>query len=106
MKYETLLDKKESILGAVKKLNKNKKNNEKLNSTHLNLSGPARPIFVSETLTYKTQKLYFLAREFSRLNNYDYCWTSKGMVYLRKSEDAPLIRINAEADLSKLTAKP
>lgn len=97
---------KETLLSAIKIFNKNKNRNEKLNSTHLNIAGLATPIYVSETLTYKTQKLFFLAREFSRLNGYAYCWTSKGIVHLRKSEGHQLVRINTEADFAKLTSNP
>lgn len=94
--------KKDSILQAVKIFNKTKTKGEKLNSEHLRIKGPTRPVYVSETLTPKAQKLFSLAREFARNNQYAYCWTSKGMVYMRKTEGQPLIRLETEADLLKL----
>jgi hypothetical protein len=93
---------KESILSQIKEFNKTKKFDEKLNTSHLNLVEPKRPIFVAETLTLKVQRLFFLARTFARDNEYAYCWTSKGQVYLRKAENLPFTRINRDEDLLKL----
>lgn len=97
--------KKEYILRAVKTFNKSKGINEKLNTNHLNVPGPIKPIFVSETLTAKTQRLFYMTREFARENKYAYCWTSRGQVYLRKNDGQPLLRIECEDDLVKLVEK-
>lgn len=94
---------KENILRAVKDFNKNKQKLEKLSTNHLNISCSIKPVYVSETLTFKTQILYYKAREFARDNSYSYCWTSRGSVYLRKADGQPFVRIQAEADLAKLS---
>lgn len=93
---------KEKLISAVKNYNKNKKTESKLSTVSLNIAGPTRPIYVSELLTFKAQKLFFQAREFAKLKEYNYCWTSKGVVYLRKTENTPLVRIGSEEDLEKL----
>lgn len=93
---------KDDILRGVKSFNKGRPKGEKLNTHHLNISGPPRPVFMSETLTFNTQKLFFMTREFARENQYLYCWTSRGIIYLRKAEGQAFIRINSEADLHKL----
>lgn len=93
---------KENILRAVKNFNKDKTRDEKLNTNHLNISGPIRPVYVSETLTFKAQRLFYMSREFARDNYYSYCWTSRGSVYLRRTEGQPLIRVQSEGDLTKL----
>lgn len=93
---------KENILRAVKDFNKNKSKPEKLSTKHLNISCSVRPVYVSETLTFKTQILYYKTREFAKDNSYSYCWTSRGSIYLRKTDGQPFIRIQAEADLTKL----
>lgn len=93
---------KENILRAIKDFNKNKPKLEKLNTNHLRVSGSVRPVYVSETLTFKTQLLYYKAREFARNNSYSYCWTARGSIYLRKTDGQPFIRIQAETDLAKL----
>lgn len=94
--------KKENLLRAVKTFNKSKGKEQKLNTTHLNVPGPAKPIFVSETLTSKAQRLFYMAREFTRDYGYTYCWTSRGQVYIRKNDGQPLLRIESEADFFKL----
>ncbi|KAL4711985.1 hypothetical protein ACJJTC_003652 [Scirpophaga incertulas] len=75
--------KKESILQAVKTFNKTKNVGERLNSKHL----------------------MFDAREFARENKFKYCWTSRGIVFLRKADKQPPIRIESEKDLTKLSQK-
>ncbi|CAH0404448.1 unnamed protein product [Chilo suppressalis] len=91
---------KEKFLNGLKKFNKN--NEDKLNTGHLNMNGPKIPIFISENLTTKMRRLFFLARELGAQDNYKYCWTSYGRVYLRKDEGAALIRIESESDICKL----
>ncbi|CAB3245154.1 unnamed protein product [Arctia plantaginis] len=49
---------KNSIAKKARKFNNNNKQN-KLNTTHLNVSGPSKPIYLSEKLTPKAQRLYF-----------------------------------------------
>lgn len=93
---------KDKLLRAIKNFNKDKMRDAKLNTSHLNIPGPARPVYMSETLSFKTQRLFYMAREFARDNSYSYCWTSRGNIYLRKIDGQPLIRIQSEADLSKL----
>lgn len=94
--------KKQKTMDAVKKFNKNKSNNEKLNATHLDPTLPKKPIFVSESLTQKTQHLFYLARAFAKDNGYAFCWTSHGGIFLRKAEELPHIKINSEAQLLSL----
>lgn len=93
---------KENIIKAVKIFNKGRPIGDKLNSSHLKISGPPRPVFLSETLTFNTQKLFFMTREFARENQFSYCWTSRGLIYLRKADGQPLFRINSEADIHKI----
>lgn len=94
--------KKDAILTAVRAFNKGRATGDKLNSEHLKIKGPSKPVFVSETLTFKAQKLHYLAREFAKEYNYKFCWTSKGVVYLRHSDGKPFVRIDEDADLAKL----
>lgn len=93
---------KENIIKEVKSFNKNKNKGEKLNTTHFNSHQPMKPVFVSETLTSKTQRLFHLAREFQKNYRYAFCWTSHGTIYLRKEEKAPAIKIASDIDLQDL----
>ncbi|XP_045491111.1 tropomyosin-like [Colias croceus] len=95
---------KENILYGIKKFNKDNANN-KLNTNHLQIEGQPRPVYISENLTQKMKKIYFLARDFGKQNNYNYCWISKGKVYMRKQEGFPLIKIESEDDLKNLSSQ-
>lgn len=98
----TTVIEKEKFFAGVKSFNKPKKLAEKLNTTHLNIEGPTKPVFVSESLTFRAQKLFHSARSFQKVSSYAYCWTSHGIVYLRKDQKAPHIKINSEQDIEAL----
>lgn len=89
---------KENIISSVKIFNK-KDNSNKLNTSHLQIIGAPVPIYISENLTTKNKKLYFHAREFAKKNDFRFCWTSRGKIFLRKKEGSSLVRIDSEADL-------
>lgn len=93
---------KDKILKKIKNFNKSKKKEEKLNTSHLHFKQPVNPIFVSETLTTKSQKLFYLARTFQKTYGFSFCWTTHGVIYLRKDEKSPHIRINTEDDINKI----
>lgn len=95
---------KERMMKAIKIFNKENKN-DKLNTSQLQFDGPKQPIYVSENLTPKNKRLFYLARDFSVLQKYRYCWTSFGKVLLRKEDGAPVIRINSEHDFRMLDEK-
>ncbi|XP_053614038.1 uncharacterized protein LOC128677315 [Plodia interpunctella] len=99
VEFTTLL-KKDKLLSSIKSYNRQNGNN-KLNTTILKMSCPDRPIYVSEALTFKAKRLYYLAREYAKINDYQFCWTSNGTVQLRKRENGPIIRINSEEDFPK-----
>lgn len=93
---------RDNVLKKVKEFNKDKGKEDKLNTQHLNPQSLKKPIFVSETLTHKAQRLFYQARLFQKAHDYDYCWTSYGTIYLRKKENMPQIRINSDADIENL----
>lgn len=97
--------KKEDLILSLKNFNKNRRNEDKLNSTHIKFAGNKKSIYISEVLTYKTKRIFYLAREFAKENNYNYCWTSRGFVYLRAKENSPFIRIMDESVLDELKSK-
>ncbi|CAH0399912.1 unnamed protein product [Chilo suppressalis] len=78
---------------------------EQLNSTHLGIEAPKSEIYLSEHLTPICSRLFYLAREFRKTMGYDYCWTSNGLVYLRKKQGEPYILIKNEAQLQILGNK-
>lgn len=100
VEFSTVI-KKEILLDTVKKLKQESKTY--LSTTHAKIDGPKEPIYISESLTAEIKKLFARARTFANDNNYKYCWTSHGFVYLRKEEGAKAIRLSKEEDLNKLT---
>ncbi|KAJ2937533.1 hypothetical protein O0L34_g19040 [Tuta absoluta] len=92
--------KKEKVLTAIKHFNKGKRTEEKLHTAHLNLAGEKMPIYVSESLTKKTSKLFFNLRKFAKTMNFP-CWTSRGTIFLRLDEDK-ILPVKSEHDLEKI----
>lgn len=93
---------KENILDKVKKFNKSKKAGYKLNTSHIGLQCPVKPVYISETLTTKAQKLFYLARTFQKQYHYAFCWTAHGVIYMRKDEKSPHIKVSSEHDIANL----
>lgn len=92
---------KDKLLHAAKKFNTGP--NNKLSAKHLGFKkDPDVPIFISESLTQKASRLYFLARDLKRVKNYKYCWTAIGLVYLRKDDTSTIIQITNEAQVQSL----
>lgn len=81
----------------------NVKNKSKLRAKHLGFTKDEEtPVFVSEQLTVKGSRLYYLARDLAKSKNYKFCWTSYGRVYVREHENAPIITISNENQVTSL----
>lgn len=76
--------------------------NTRLTTEHLKINGPSKPIFISENLSPKMKRLFYLCRDFSKVYDYKYCWVTHGKIYLRKIEGAPSYLIKNDTDLSNL----
>lgn len=95
---------KNDILKMTKSFNV--KNRGKLCAKHLGLkSNEDTPIFVSEHLTAKGNRLHYLARELKKSKDYRYCWTSYGRIYIRKTEQSQVIPITSEEQVQHLLQK-
>ncbi|CAG9126961.1 unnamed protein product [Plutella xylostella] len=90
---------KDKILNSLKSFNKK---DRKLNTSLMQIEGPPKPIYISEALTSKGKRLYYLAREFAKTYNFSFCWSSYGKIYLRKKEGTQHVRIDEEGDFAKL----
>lgn len=95
---------KETVIRKCRYFNKENIQN-KLNTTHLQISGTPQPIYIDESLTAKAKRLRYLVREFTKAHNYHSFWTSYGKVYMREKEGSPVIRVDCEEDLQKLDSK-
>lgn len=93
---------KDKFLKGVKKFNNGKTKPLKLNTTHLNSKFQLKPIYISESLTHKAHRLFYLARSFQKSHGYTFCWTTNGIIYLKKNADSSQIRIDSELDINGL----
>lgn len=83
--------------------NYNIKNKEKLRAKNLGYTKDEEThIFVSEHLTVKASRLFFLARDLAKSKGYKYCWTSHGRVYVRKTDNTPIIQVKSESQVQSL----
>ena len=60
------------------------------------------PIFLSEHLTSKGSRLFFLARDLTKSGCYKFCWTAYGRVLVKKDESSPTITIRNEQQIQQL----
>lgn len=93
---------KENLITNYKSFNKLKreKKETQLNSEHLNLPGIITYIYISESLSSKTKRILYVARELVKNKTIAAAWTSYGKVFIRKEDGKPPLRIAEESDLS------
>lgn len=85
----------------------NIKNKSKLQAKHLGLTfSEDTPIYLSEQLTAKGARLFFLSRDLVKSKQYKYCWTAFGKVFVRKDDASKIILIQNEAQVHQLMQKP
>ncbi|KAI5642580.1 hypothetical protein NE865_05347 [Phthorimaea operculella] len=81
----------------------NMRSQNKLCAKHLGFrTAEDTPIFVSEHLTPRSARLHFLARELAKTKAYKFCWTAHGKIYVRKTDNSPIISITNEAQVHQL----
>lgn len=93
---------KEQLLLAAKNYNKSRPIQERLNTSLIGCQGNPQPIYIAEYLPTSTKKLFYLAREFAKLNKFDFCWTANGKIFLRKEPGAKHILVASEEILKDL----
>lgn len=63
------------------------------------LEGRDRKIYLNDDLTIRKRELFKLVRDTKQKKGYKAAFCSNGIIYLKKSEQDPPIRIQSEADL-------
>jgi hypothetical protein len=92
---------KSNLMKKIKSFNI--RNKTKLQAKHLgHATQEDTPVFVSEQLTAKAARLFFLARDLVRTHKYKYCWTSLGRVLVRQDDNSRIIHIVNEAQVNQL----
>uniref|UniRef100_A0A2A4J1S2 FP protein C-terminal domain-containing protein n=1 Tax=Heliothis virescens TaxID=7102 RepID=A0A2A4J1S2_HELVI len=81
----------------------NIKNKTRLQAKQLGFtSNEDTPIFITEQLTPKGARLFFLARDLKKAQKVKYCWTSMGKVLVRKDDTSKIIHIQHESQVQQL----
>ncbi|CAG9136994.1 unnamed protein product [Plutella xylostella] len=93
---------KQSFIAASKVFNKKLPVPDKLNTETIGLPGNRQPVYVAEYLSASSKRLLYLAREFAKENDYGYCWSSSGNIFLRKNNEGNQIIIRSEGCLREL----
>lgn len=92
---------KEQLIRKYKDYNKSNKSS-KFNTETLHLKGPRKPVYISENLTPKMKRLFYVSKEYARTNSIEHCWLSNGKIFLRKKEGQAAVLIKGEDDLKIL----
>lgn len=71
-------------------------------TTDLGIEGAPRPIFVNEHLTPKNKLLLRRARDLKTEKSYAYLWVRNCVIYMRKKDNAPVIKILSEEDFKRV----
>lgn len=95
----TTVQKKQTLISAVRSYNKDKGKDDKMNTSIIGISGPRHPVYIADHLPLSTKKLFYQAREFAKTNGYKFCWISNENIFLRKLEGDKQILIHSEKSL-------
>lgn len=79
-----------------------------LSSRDIVPTAPDMRVFINERLTSDGRRLFRDTREWVKENNFKYCWTRGGLIYVRKYEGkdgSPALQIRSHGDLQKLSEK-
>ncbi|KAG7311203.1 hypothetical protein JYU34_002219 [Plutella xylostella] len=92
---------KTNLIKGAKSYNSQNKNN-RLSTLNLGMKCDSTPIFLSDHLTQKGNRLFYLARELSKAQNLKFCWTNLGNVFIRKDENSPIVKIINESQIQRM----
>ncbi|VVC96076.1 unnamed protein product [Leptidea sinapis] len=95
---------KHNVIKGVKLYNKQHPNS-RLNTSVIGLDGDKKRIYISEALTYKARRLFYLARDLAKTEEFKYCWVSNGKIFLRKTDQSQHMEIKNEFQLISLRSK-
>lgn len=93
---------RDNLLASVKVFNKNKHSDNKLNTSHIELPGEQRPVYVTEHLSPENKKLHAATRIAAKEKNYKFVWIRNGRIFVRKDISAGHINSKTVECLHKL----
>lgn len=90
------------FMAAAINFNKNKKTEDKLNSSHICIVGPKTPIFITDHLSPANRALHAAARIAAKEKGYKHVWIRGGKIFMRKRDDSDYIIIKNTDQLDNL----
>lgn len=99
------VQRKIGLLSSVRTFNSKQQKDFKLNTSHIGIIGKNQPIYVDEHLPETARALFYQARVFAKQNNYNFCWTSNGNIFMRKHPGDKHILVSSEATLGEIQEK-
>ncbi|CAN7938231.1 unnamed protein product [Ixodes hexagonus] len=64
--------------------------------------GKLPKLFFNDNLSKLNRELFWRARTTARERGYEFAWAKGGKIYVKKAENAPLIRVNRVTDIDKI----
>lgn len=92
------------FLASVRRFNKDRTLNEKLNTHTIGLPGEKKPIYAAEHLTPSMRKLFYEARQLAKTYKL-FCWCLNGKIFLKKNQDDKPTQITSDRSLSEFIKK-
>lgn len=92
---------RDELLAATKAFNRTHQN-DKLNSSHLGLSGDKSPVYVSEHLSPANKQLHAAARKIAKEKAYAFVWVRNGRIHMRKNVSSKSFVVKNEEFLKTL----
>lgn len=59
-------------------------------------------LYINHDMSYESQVLFKIVRDFKKNNNYKFAWYSSGKIFLRKDNDSRIIHMRSENTLNSL----
>ncbi|KAL0819974.1 hypothetical protein ABMA28_007971 [Loxostege sticticalis] len=93
---------RDQFMAAAISFNRNKKSQDKLNSSHIGLVGPKSPIFITDHLSPANRALHAATRIAAKEKGYKHVWIRGGKIFMRKRDDSDYIIVKNTDQLNNL----
>lgn len=76
--------------------------NRSIFAAEIGFQNSKNQVYINEHLSKRNKELLWQARKIKKEKNYKYAWYKNGNIFLRKSDNTGIIKINDESDLNNL----
>ncbi|CAG5001597.1 unnamed protein product [Parnassius apollo] len=75
----------------------------RITSRDIDVTGESRPIYINEHLTSFNKQLLKKCKELAKIKQHQFVWVKNGLIFVRKNDNSPALKIISEEDLKKLS---